>query len=217
MTNEFDHIDKHLQQKLDNYRVDSTQENLARFQKKLSGFRFFRFHWNTFNLYYILAVLGVSVTIICFNLPEHNTKQDNNTQIPNEKIEKHNTINNKTSETIKETETSHLDNANNQVSVFKEEKFNNANQVSNNDNFKEKSQENNNSTNQSTTLPDFGTKSSEVDSTEIPSETKNTQTTPKVIVYDTISTEKKVIVYDTVKTVITKPAKPDKKRNRRNR
>lgn len=215
MTEEIDHIDKLLQNKLNDFQVESSPEDFAKFQKKLSGFRFFKFHWNTLNLYYIIAILGVAV--VCFNLPENSANQIDNSQISNKKVEKQNTIVNKIPKTIKETRTSHSDNTNKQVSAPKEEKHNNPRQASNDDSFKDKSQENNNSTDQSSTPPDFGTKSSEVDSTEISSAAQNTQTTPKVIVYDTISTKKKVIVYDTVKTVIKKPAKPGKKRNRRNR
>lgn len=217
MTEEFDHIDKLLQNKLNDFQVESSPEDFAKFQKKLSISRFFRFHWNTLNLYYIVAILVIAVTVICFNLPESTTKQIDNGQISNKKVEKQNTIVNKTPEIINETATSHSDNTNNRVSVPIEGKHNNSRQASNDNKFKDKSQENNNSTDQSTTPPDFGTKSSEVDSTEISSAAQNTQTTPKVIVYDTISTKKKVIVYDTVKTIIKKTAKPGKNRNRRNR
>lgn len=200
MTEEFDHIDKLLQNKLNDFQVESSPEDLAKFQKKLSGFRFISFHWNSFNLYYVIGLVGILVACLMFvkqsfeknDLDLSETPQTEKIQNINSKVKKANI------HSAKSTNSNFSENNTKLEETQTSEKKTNFNKPENNQQppedsvFTEKTieEQNNNS-----------------------DESKNTSTDnqTKVVVFDTIQTEQTVIIYDTVKTVIIKTVKPDKK------
>lgn len=57
-TNKWDEL---LRQTTGNYRVDNTDEDIARFRKKLFRFNFFRFSFYTFNIFYASVAFGMIV------------------------------------------------------------------------------------------------------------------------------------------------------------
>lgn len=57
-TNKWDEL---LRQTTGNYRVDNTDEDIARFKKKLFRFNFFRFSFYTFNIFYASVAFGMMV------------------------------------------------------------------------------------------------------------------------------------------------------------
>ncbi len=201
MANEFDHIDKFLQQKMDGFQVESSSEDFIKFQKKLSGYRFFRFHWNVFNFYYLLLILGVAIAVICYLLPENQSLIEKNQAIKIQKTPLKNNIQNSTDRKVTNSGLLPSENTETKTSSSQKETMPAVK-------------------NQKTTLPNqennsgFNTKSVVNDTTNI-FETGNSQPSDKKIIYDTITTQKKIIVYDTVKTVIVKQMKPEKKKKRR--
>jgi len=54
-------LDELIRQSAGNYRVDNTDQDFARFKKKIFKFNFFRFSFFTFNIFYASVAFGMMV------------------------------------------------------------------------------------------------------------------------------------------------------------
>ena len=204
MANEFDHIDKFFQEKMNGFQIESSEKDAMKFQNKLFRYRFFRFHWNTLNFYYILTIVAILIAFYIklfalqnnkITVPEKTTNQiirTQETQTPGKIYP-----NQKNTMTPVNQENRNIDNAVKNINKPKSASENINEPVQNQiQQGKSTKTENQN--------PDNGNK--------IESGNKN-----KIIVFDTVQTKKKIIVYDTVKTVISKPVKIETKPKRKRR
>jgi hypothetical protein len=88
MTENNKHIDKLFQYNLKDFRIESTQENLSLFNKTINKYNFFRFSFNSFNIYFSILSVGIIITgsLLLFN-PFSNTEVNDNTEIIDHDIE----------------------------------------------------------------------------------------------------------------------------------
>ncbi|HEX3006959.1 MAG TPA: hypothetical protein VHO90_05025 [Bacteroidales bacterium] len=72
-----DEIDKLFSSKFENYRVGSTDDEWMRLNSDLKRVNFWKFQFQSFNIFYLIGIVGIATLIIAFFIMNRGPEQEN--------------------------------------------------------------------------------------------------------------------------------------------